>query len=151
MRWKVPTCAAFDKLIIRLQTIKMQLTLLKSKLLRAEVTDRALHYEGSLAIDSELMKQVGLIPYEKILVANIANGERLETYAIEAPKGSHTISLNGAAAHKGKIGDLLVIMSFAQFEEVEARSWKPKVLVLGDGNKTVTRADNVLVAEDVLI
>ena len=129
----------------------MQVTLLKSKLLRAEVTDRALHYEGSLAIDSELMKQVGLIPYEKILVANIANGERLETYAIEAPKGSHTISLNGAAAHKGKIGDLLVIMSFAQFEEVEARSWMPKVLVLGDGNKTVSRADNVLVAEDVLI
>ena len=128
----------------------MQVTLLKSKLLRAEVTDRALHYEGSLAMDSELMKQVGLIPYEKILVANIANGERLETYAIEAPKGSHTISLNGAAAHKGKIGDLLVIMSFAQFEEVEARSWKPKVLVLGDGNKTVTRADNALVAKDIL-
>ena len=151
MRGKVSTCAAFDKLIIRLQTIKMQVTLLKSKLLRAEVTDRALHYEGSLAIDSALMKQIGLIPYEKILVANIANGERLETYAIEAPKGSHTISLNGAAAHKGQIGDLLVIMSFAQFEEVEARSWKPKVLVLGDGNKTVTRADNVLVAEDVLI
>ena len=129
----------------------MQVTLLKSKLLRAEVTDRALHYEGSLAIDSELMKQVGLIPYEKILVANIANGERLETYAIEAPKGSHIISLNGAAAHKGQVGDLLVIMSVAQFEDAEARSWKPKVLVLGDVNKTVTRADNVLVAEDVLI
>ena len=95
----------------------MQVTLLKSKLLRAEVTDRALHYEGSLAIDSALMKQIGLIPNEKILVANIANGERLETYAIEAPKGSHTISLNGAAAHKGQIGDLLVIMSFAQLLE----------------------------------
>jgi aspartate 1-decarboxylase len=84
-------------------------------------------------------------------VANIANGERLETYAIEAPKGSHTISLNGAAAHKGQVGDLLVIMSFAQFEETEARSWKPKVLVLGDSNKTVTRADNVQVAEDVFV
>ena len=151
MRGKVPTCAAFDKLIIRLHIIIMQVSLLKSKLLRAEVTDRSLHYEGSLAIDSALMKQVGLIPYEKILVANIANGERLETYAIEAPSGSHTVSLNGAAAHKGQVGDLLVIMSFAQFEEAEARSYKPKVLVLGDGNKTVTRADNVLVAEDVLI
>ena len=129
----------------------MQVTLLKSKLLRAEVTDRALHYEGSLAIDSELMKQVGLTPYEKILVANIANGERLETYAIEAPKGSHIISLNGAAAHKGQVGDLLVIMSFAQFEEAKATSWKPKVLVLSDGNKTVTRTNNVLVAENVLI
>ena len=151
MRWKVPTCAAFDKLIIRLQTIKMQVTLLKSKLLRAEVTDRALHYEGSLAIDSALMNQVGLIPYEKILVANIANGERLETYAIEAPKGSHTISLNGAAAHKGQIGDLLVIMSFAQLEEAEAKSWKPKVIVLSDGNKRAERVDKVLITENVLI
>ena len=129
----------------------MQVTLLKSKLLRAEVTDRALHYEGSLAIDSALMEQIGLLPYEKILVANIANGERLETYAIEAPKGSHTISLNGAAAHKGELGDLLVIMSFAQFEEADAKSWKPKVLVLADGNQRVVRADNVLVSEDVFV
>ena len=129
----------------------MNVTLLKSKLLRAEVTDRALHYEGSLAIDSALMEQVGLVPYEKILVANIANGERFETYAIEAPKGSHTISLNGAAAHKGELGDLLVIMSFAQFDEAEAKAWKPKVLVLADGNKRVVRADNVLVSEDVFI
>ena len=151
MRGKVPTCAPFDKLTICPQIIIMQVTLLKSKLLRAEVTDRALHYEGSLAIDSALMEQIGLMPYEKILVANIANGERLETYAIEAPKGSHTISLNGAAAHKGQIGDLLVIMSFAQFEEAEARSWKPKVLVLADGNKRIVRADNVLVAEDVFV
>ena len=97
------------------------------------------------------MEQIGLLPYEKILVANIANGERLETYAIEAPKGSHTISLNGAAAHKGELGDLLVIMSFAQFEEAEAKSWQPKVLVLADGNKRVVRADNVLVSEDVFV
>lgn len=129
----------------------MQLTLLKSKLLRAEVTDRALHYEGSLAIDSALMEQVGLRRYEKILVANIANGERFETYAIEAPKGSHTISLNGAAAHKGELGDLLVIMSFAQFDEQEAPGWKPKVLVLADGNRRVVRADNVLVSEEVFL
>lgn len=127
----------------------MQVTLLKSKLLRAEVTDRALHYEGSLAIDAALMEQVGLRRYEKILVANIANGERFETYAIEAPRGSRTISLNGAAAHKGALGDLLVIMAFAQFDEVEAASWKPQVLVLADGNSRVVRADNVLVAEDV--
>lgn len=129
----------------------MQVSLLKSKLLRAEVTDRALHYEGSLAIDVALMEQVGLQPYEKILVANIANGERFETYAIEARKGSHTISLNGAAAHKGELGDLLVIMAFGQFEPAEAKSWKPKVLVLADGNRRVVRADNVLIAEDVLV
>ena len=129
----------------------MQTTLLKSKVLRAEVTDRALHYEGSLAIDSALMEQVGLRRYEKILVSNIANGERFETYAIEAPKGSHTISLNGAAAHKGELGDLLVIMSFGQFDEEEAKVWKPKVLVLADGNQSVVRADNVQVAEDVFV
>lgn len=127
----------------------MQVTLLKSKLLRAEITDSALHYEGSLAIDVSLMEQVGLVPYEKILVANIANGERFETYAIEAPAGSYTISLNGAAARKGEIGDLLVIMSFAVFEPDEANEWKPRVLVLADRNKRVVRADNVLVGKEM--
>ena len=127
----------------------MQVTLLKSKLLRAEITDSALHYEGSLAIDVSLMEQVGLVPYEKILVANIANGERFETYAIEAPAGSYTISLNGAAARKGEIGDLLVIMSFAAFEPDEANEWKPRVLVLADRNKRVIRADNVLVGKEM--
>jgi aspartate 1-decarboxylase len=126
-------------------------TLLKAKLLRAEVTDCALHYEGSLAIDAALMEQVGIMPYEKILVANIANGERLETYAIEAPKGSCIISLNGAAAHKGSKGDLLVVMSFGQFNAEEAKTWKPKVLVLADGNKRIVRADNVQIAEDIFV
>ncbi|MFP4167180.1 MAG: aspartate 1-decarboxylase [Opitutales bacterium] len=129
----------------------MQVTLLKSKLLRAEVTERSLHYEGSLAIDSAFMEQVGLLPYEKILVGNIANGERFETYAIQAPKGSHVIALNGAAAHKGEKGDLLVIMSFADFEAEEAQHWKPKVMVLADGNRRLVRADNVRVAEDVFV
>ena len=124
----------------------MMLNLLKSKLLRAEITDRALHYEGSLAIDSALMSAVGLIQNEKILVANIANGERFETYAIEAPEGSGTISLNGAAAHKGKIGDRVVIMSFAQFEENEAKSWKPKVIVLSGKNSKIVRSSNVGIA-----
>jgi aspartate 1-decarboxylase len=129
----------------------MNINLLKSKLLRAEITDRALHYEGSLAIDSALMEAVGLLPYEKILVANIANGERFETYAIEAPKGSHMISLNGAAAHKGEIGDRVVIMSFAQIDAKEAKGWKPKVLVLSEKNSQVIRADNVLIAENLTI
>lgn len=141
----------FDNTCFARQLNRMQITLLKSKLLRAEVTDRALHYEGSLAIDASLMEQIGLEPYEKILVANIANGERFETYAIQAPKGSQTISLNGAAAHKGVLGDLLVIMSFAQMDAAEAQSWKPKVLVLANGNRRVVRADNVLVSEDVFV
>lgn len=127
----------------------MNVTLLKSKLLRAEVTDSSLHYEGSLAIDAALMEQVGLVPYEKILVSNIANGERFETYAIKAPAGSHMISLNGAAARKGEIGDLLVIMSFAQFELEEAHNHQPKVLVLGEKNKRVVRSDNALIGKAV--
>lgn len=112
---------------------------MKSKILRAEVTEAELDYEGSLAIDATLMERVGLLPYEKILVGNITNGERLETYAIEAPAGSHTIALNGAAAHKGKPGDLLVIMAFAQMDVEEARSFKPKVIVLDGRNSTILK------------
>lgn len=117
----------------------MHINMLKSKILRAEVTHAELHYEGSLAIDSDLMKAVDLLPYEKILIGNINNGERLETYAIPAPAGSKGISLNGAAAHKGKPGDLLVIMSFAQLTEEEARSWQPKVIVLADHNQKIIK------------
>ena len=126
----------------------MQITLLKSKILRAEVTDRALHYEGSLAIDSALMEQIGLLPFEKILVGNIANGERFETYAIEAPRGSHAICLNGAAAHKGEVGDLLVIMSFAQMTTEEAADWSPRVIRLADQNRQVLKKDELLVGDN---
>lgn len=115
----------------------MVLSILKSKILRAEVTDAQQHYEGSLAIDSELMERVGIVTYEKILVGNITNGERLETYAIAAPAGSRTFSLNGAAAHRGKIGDLLVIMSFAQMTPEQAEKWVPRVIVLGSHNQEI--------------
>jgi len=117
----------------------MLVDILKSKILRAEVTEAEVDYEGSLAIDSELMERIGLLPYEKILVGNISNGERLETYAIEAPAGSRKFALNGAAAHKGKIGDLLVIMSFARMSAEEAKEWTPRVVVLGDGNRTIVK------------
>ena len=126
----------------------MQITLLKSKILRAEVTDRALHYEGSLAIDSALMEQIGLLPFEKILVGNIANGERFETYAIEAPKGSHAICLNGAAAHKGELGDLLVIMSFAQMTTEEAADWSPRVICLADRNRQILDKGDLQIGQD---
>ncbi|MGF1483696.1 MAG: aspartate 1-decarboxylase [Opitutales bacterium] len=122
----------------------MNASLLRAKLLRAEVTDAQLHYEGSLAIDSRLMRLVDLMPYEKILVGNITSGERFETYAIPAAEGSLTISLNGATAHLGKIGDLLVIMSFVQLSESEARHWKPRIAVLGEGNRTIVRSENTL-------
>lgn len=125
----------------------MHLSILKAKILRAEVTDCSVDYEGSLAIDQNWMEQIGLLPYEKILVGNITNGERLETYAIPAPAGSLTIGLNGAAAHKGKVGDLLVIMAFAQMTAEEARDWKPGILVLGDRNREVIRLQKALVGD----
>jgi aspartate 1-decarboxylase len=117
----------------------MQLNLLKSKIHRAEVTDTSLNYEGSLAIDAEFMNLVGLRPYERILVGNLNNGERFETYAMAAPAGSKTISLNGATAYLGKRGDLLTIMSFAVGDERAAAGWQPKVLVLGDANRRIVK------------
>ena len=117
----------------------MQLNLLKSKIHRAEVTDTSLNYEGSLAIDAEFMNLVGLRPYERILVGNLINGERFETYAIAAPAGSKTISLNGATAYLGKRGDLLTIMCFAVVDERAAAGWQPKLLVLGDANRRIIK------------
>jgi aspartate 1-decarboxylase len=124
--------------------------LLRTKLLRAEVTGARLDYEGSLAIDIELMNLVGMLPYEKILVGNLANGERFETYAIPAPAGTREICLNGATAHLGKPGDLLVIMTFAELTPEEAKSWKPKTATLAERNRRVVRLDNPEVPVDLL-
>ncbi len=112
----------------------MLVHLLKSKLHRAVVTGANLNYEGSMTIDRELMDKAGLLPYERILCSNMANAARFETYAIPGARGSREIVLNGAAAHLGKPGDRLTIMSFTALEPKEAEKWKPKVLVLGEGN-----------------
>jgi aspartate 1-decarboxylase len=124
--------------------------LLRTKLLRAEVTGARLDYEGSLAIDIELMNLVGMLPYEKILVGNLANGERFETYAIPAPAGTREICLNGATAHLGKPGDLLVIMTFAELTPEEAKTWKPKTATLAERNRRVVRLENPEVPVDLL-
>ena len=115
----------------------MQLTLLKSKIHRAAVTGASLDYEGSLTISADLAELVGLIPYEKILVANLSNGERFETYAICGPARRGIIELNGATAHLGKIGDRVTIMSFARVMREEAVSHRPRILVLNENNKVV--------------
>lgn len=105
----------------------MMLTLLKAKLHRIHVTEACLDYEGSLSLDPDDMEAVGIVPYEKILVADVENGKRFETYAIEGKRGSHVCCLNGAAARKGKVGDRLIVMAFAQFTPEEASGWTPKV------------------------
>ena len=113
----------------------MTVTLLKSKLHRIVVTESKLDYTGSLTLDEDLMDAVGILNYEKLLVANVDNGERFETYAIRGPRGSGVCCLNGAAAHKGKVGDLLIVMAWAQVPEEEARAFQPKIGVLDANNK----------------
>ena len=115
----------------------MELTLLKSKIHRAAVTGASVDYEGSLTISSDLAELIGLLEYEKILVGNLTNGERFETYAIYGEPQRGIIELNGATAHLGKIGDRITIMSFARYTPEEAAVHDPRILVLDEKNKIV--------------
>lgn len=115
----------------------MLLTFLKAKLHHARVTHCELEYEGSCAIDQDLLDAVGIFQYEQIHMYNLRNGERWITYAINAPRGSKIISVNGAAAHKAQPQDRVIICSFAQYSEIEAKIFQPKVLRLDAKNKPV--------------
>ncbi len=105
----------------------MEIEVLKAKLHRIRVTEACLDYEGSLTLDPDDMEAVGILPYEKILCANVENGSRFETYAIAGARGSGVCCLNGAAARLGKVGDRLIVMAFARMSEGEAADWQPKV------------------------
>ena len=105
----------------------MLITLLKAKLHRIRVTEANLDYEGSLTLDPDDMEAVGIVPYEKILVADLENGSRFETYAIAGRRGSRVCCLNGAAARLGKVGDRLIVMCFAEVSPDEAVGWQPMV------------------------
>lgn len=105
----------------------MVLTILKAKLHRIRVTEACLDYEGSLTLDPDDMEAVGIVPFEKILCADVENGHRFETYAIAGARGSHVCCLNGAAAHMGRVGDRLIVMVFAQMTPEEASGWVPRV------------------------
>lgn len=111
----------------------MQLTLLKSKIHRATVTDADINYEGSISIDSALCEAARLLPFEKVDIYNINNGARFSTYVLYGKPGE--ICLNGAAARHVHHGDKVIIASYAQFEEREAAGYQPTVILLGDGNK----------------
>jgi aspartate 1-decarboxylase len=115
----------------------MLVQILKSKIHRASVTGASLNYEGSLTIAIDLMEKVGLLPYERVLCGNMANGERFETYAIPGKRGSGEIILNGATARLGQVGDLLTIMTFANVDIEQAKNWQPKVIVLGKNNQII--------------
>lgn len=107
---------------------------LKSKIHRATVTRADLNYEGSLTIDRDLMEAAGLVPFEQVKVYNIHNGERFETYVIEGEAGSGVIGLNGAAARKGLVGDLIIIASYAMIDADELAAYRPLMLLLDEKN-----------------
>lgn len=110
---------------------------LKSKIHRAVVTGASVDYEGSLTISADLAKRVGLREYERILVGNMGNGERFETYVIYGESGRGVIELNGATAFLGKPGDRITIMNFAYYEEEEAGRQRPAIIVLDENNQVV--------------
>lgn len=112
----------------------MQKIMLSGKIHTARITHCELDYEGSLEIDSELLDEAHILPYEKILVVNRDNGERLETYAIPGPAGSRRFCLNGPAARKGEVGQIITIMAFSVLSQEEAASWHPRVIVLDENN-----------------
>ncbi len=120
----------------RVKEIQIMLVkLLKSKLHRATVTDTKLHYPGSVAIDPVLMGAAGILPYESVLIADLNNGSRLETYAIPAEPNSRQVVIMGAAAQLIKPKDTVIIMGFGLFTPEETEEFKPKVVVLGENNK----------------
>ena len=113
-------------------------TMLKSKIHRATVTEADLHYVGSVAIDRDLMDAADLLEGEKVAIADITNGARLETYVIPAPRGSGTITINGAAAHLVRAGDLVIIMNYASMDDAEAKRWKPIVVHVDEKNRVIS-------------
>lgn len=115
----------------------MQRTMLKSKLHRATVTHSELHYEGSCAIDEILLEAANIHEYEQIQIYNVSNGERFTTYAIRAARGSGIISVNGAAAHKANPGDLVIIATYATYNELELARYAPELVYVDAANAIV--------------
>lgn len=109
-------------------------TMVRSKIHRATVTHADLHYIGSITIDADLLRAADILPFERVQVVNVTNGNRLETYAIEGERGSGVIQLNGAAAHLVAVGDLVIIMSYAQVEEPVPEGWQPTVVLVDEKN-----------------
>ncbi|MGA8278734.1 MAG: aspartate 1-decarboxylase [Rhodanobacteraceae bacterium] len=115
----------------------MQLNMLKAKIHRATVTHAELHYEGSCAIDGRLLESAGIHEYERIDIYNVANGERFSTYAIRAEDDSGTISINGAAAHRARPGDLVIICAYGVMSEAQAAAHKPTLVYVDERNRVV--------------
>jgi aspartate 1-decarboxylase len=113
----------------------MTKTMLQAKLHRVRVTEADLHYEGSCGIDELLLEASGIREFQYIEIYNVNNGERFNTYAISAPRGSGTISLNGAAARRAMTGDLLIICAYSEYTEAELKAYRPVVILVDDRNR----------------
>ena len=118
----------------------MLVTMMKAKLHRATVTQADLDYEGSIAIDRNLLDASGILPHEQVDVLNITTGARFTTYAIEAPRGSRVIGVNGAAARLVQAGDKVIVVTYCQMDASEARNYAPNVVLLDDGNHVKSAA-----------
>lgn len=115
----------------------MHIEVLKSKIHRVKITQAELHYVGSITIDEDLLDAANMIENEKVQVLNLSNGERLETYIIKGKRGSGTICMNGPAARKMAVGDMVIVISYASMDFEEAKHWKPTLLFPTEDNKLV--------------
>ena len=118
----------------------MLVTMMKAKLHRATVTQADLEYEGSIAIDRDLLDVSGILPHEQVDVLNINTGARFTTYAIEAPRGSRTVGVNGAAARLVQAGDKVIVVTYCQLDASEARNYAPQVVLLDEANRVKSAA-----------
>jgi aspartate 1-decarboxylase len=115
------------------------ITILKCKIHNATVTGTDTRYEGSIVVDEALMDEVGLHPYEKVLVANVNTGDRFETYVIRGERGSGEIQLNGATARLGQTGDRIIVFAFVSIPEHDAKTHSPKIVLLDENNRIVRK------------
>ncbi|MCP4641898.1 MAG: aspartate 1-decarboxylase [bacterium] len=116
----------------------MLLTMMRSKIHRATVTEADLHYVGSLTLDLDLMEAAGMLPFERVQVLNINNGARFETYVIEGERGSGVVCLNGPAARLGEAGDIIIALTYAMMDEAEAKTFTPNVVHVDADNRITT-------------
>jgi aspartate 1-decarboxylase len=120
----------------------MMRTMLKSKIHRATVTQADLHYVGSVTVDEDLMRAADLLPGEQVAIVDVTNGARLETYVITGPAGSGVIGINGAAAHLVRPGDLVILISYGQMDDAEARTYQPRVVFVDEANRVLDRGSD---------
>ena len=113
--------------------------MLRAKIHMATVTESNLAYEGSITIDEGILSKAGIIPYEQVMISNVNNGERFETYVIPGKKGSGEICLNGPTARKGVVGDKVIIFCYSYFEDGKTRNLKPRIIKVDAGNRIISR------------